>query len=636
MKLPSFIRPLFLLFLFVTFFTAPAFSASPGDVVINEAAFKEAEDWIELYVISAGSYEGLRIYKGTVLKKEFPLITTSSGDYIVLHFGSDTSDESDVTGKGSNGYWDIYTSLSGLTGTDDVIRIQRAGTISISEVDTIDAVIWSNDSGSFTGSEAMADDLVAASHWDTGTAFSTNDSNAWIDSNDISVGKSIGRDASSVDSNSKNDWSIFSSFTPGSVNTVSPTPTPALTPTPTFTPTPTEAVSGELTPTPTPQITLMISFSPPQEVQVDKEYLLTVKLENADANSSYYLKALIGETDNASEMREGKTKSEDKEKWLAWNGTWSKMPILQTNASGVGERVIEIKTDDDIAAGNYFLVIRTRKIDKSTNFDSGAKTLNVTALNSEEPANTENTEEFAEDAENTQDDVTKYENLSTIFIAEAREMEDGEWVQVEGVVTAQPELLGSRVMYIEDESGGIKILLDRKDRDDINLSDMVRITGKLGESFNERYIKVSTASGVEILGQVQLPEASLVQTGEIGEEYEGKLVVISGKVTATSGSVFYLDDGSGGTKIYIKSSTGIEKPKMRKGYYLEIRGICSQYRDGYRILPRYQGDLLVSQDPIQEGSILGTVATLPETGFHTNDFGLIALGIGLILRRLVQ
>jgi len=212
-------------------------------------------------------------------------------------------------------------------------------------------------------------------------------------------------------------------------------------------------------------------------------------------------------------------------------------------------------------------------------------------------------------------------------------MEDGEIVTIEGVVTVEPELLGSRTIYVEDESGGIKILLDTKNRSGIRLGNLVKITGKLGESFNERYIKMAS---IEFLGQGDLPDPPLIKTGEVDEEYEGELIAVNGQVTETSGAVFYLDDGSGGIKVYIKSSTQIEKPKMRTGYYSEVQGICSQYSDYYRILPRYQDDLLVSQNPIEQGSILGAVANLPETGFYINDFGLISLGIGLILRRLLK
>ena len=43
-----------------------------GDVLINEVAFKESNDWIEFYVLQTVNHEGLRVYEGTTLVKEFP------------------------------------------------------------------------------------------------------------------------------------------------------------------------------------------------------------------------------------------------------------------------------------------------------------------------------------------------------------------------------------------------------------------------------------------------------------------------------------------------------------------------------------------------------------------------------------
>ncbi|MBM4402346.1 MAG: lamin tail domain-containing protein [Candidatus Cloacimonetes bacterium] len=151
--------------------------------------------------------------------------------------------------------------------------------------------------------------------------------------------------------NANFDWQETMEQTPEEINViVTPIPTPSPTPTstPTLTPTPTVA------PTPTPQTTLTIAFSPPKEAQIDQEFSLSVSLGNAGPNSSYYLKALIGETSDTSGMREGKTLSEDEQTFLAWNASWNKMPILQTNNNGVGERTIEIKTGENIVAGNIF------------------------------------------------------------------------------------------------------------------------------------------------------------------------------------------------------------------------------------------------------------------------------------------
>ena len=156
--------------------STPSSAIVPGDVLINEVAFKESSDWVEFYVLQAANYEGLRVYEGTKLVKEFPKITASAGDYIVLHFNDLTSDENDTAGKGENGYWDIYTTDTGLTGTDNIVQLKNPSG------DRVDVVIWANDSGKFTGNQTEANGAVSEGHWDAGAVFSnTRDSDAWTD-----------------------------------------------------------------------------------------------------------------------------------------------------------------------------------------------------------------------------------------------------------------------------------------------------------------------------------------------------------------------------------------------------------------------------------------------------------------------
>ncbi|MDZ4225597.1 MAG: OB-fold nucleic acid binding domain-containing protein, partial [Candidatus Andersenbacteria bacterium] len=95
--------------------------------------------------------------------------------------------------------------------------------------------------------------------------------------------------------------------------------------------------------------------------------------------------------------------------------------------------------------------------------------------------------------------------------------------------------------------------------------------------------------------QEDAPEAHQMETGAIGEDTEGWLVTVSGEVVETSGSTFYLDDGSGEVKVYIKPDTGINKPKMKKGMTVTVTGVVSETSSGYRILPRFQEDVIAGQ-----------------------------------------
>lgn len=115
--------------------------------------------------------------------------------------------------------------------------------------------------------------------------------------------------------------------------------------------------------------------------------------------------------------------------------------------------------------------------------------------------------------------------------------------------------------------------------------------GEMSTSLGEWRIKLASASDITKSGEAAKPEPHRVATGEIDEAWEGSLVIIEGSVSSTSGDTFYVDDGSGEVKIFIKKSTKIDKPKMKVGTDVTITGIMSRTNAGYRILPRFQEDV---------------------------------------------
>ncbi len=82
----------------------------------------------------------------------------------------------------------------------------------------------------------------------------------------------------------------------------------------------------------------------------------------------------------------------------------------------------------------------------------------------------------------------------------------------------------------------------------------------------------------------------VIATGEF-RNFENYLVTVTGTVVETSGNTFYLDDGSGKTKVYIQEATGIDKPPMHKGDVFEVTGVVNLYRNSWRILPQKQDDI---------------------------------------------
>jgi len=166
------------------------------------------------------------------------------------------------------------------------------------------------------------------------------------------------------------------------------------------------------------------------------------------------------------------------------------------------------------------------------------------------------------------------------------------------------------------------------------LGDEAEVIGKVSERSGEKKINIKGEEDITVASHKDPLQPKHVKTGEIGEDYEGFLVIISGKIVSTHGSTFYVDDGSEKIKVYIKKSTGIDKPEMHKEDVVTIMGIVSEAYEAYRILPRFQDD-------VKLGKVLGAASEdkLAKTG---TSFWLIIviacliMSLGCLLRFIAR
>ncbi len=203
----------------------------------------------------------------------------------------------------------------------------------------------------------------------------------------------------------------------------------------------------------------------------------------------------------------------------------------------------------------------------------------------------------------------------------------GSRISLTAYATVPPDLLGDNDFYVHDGGEGIKIHCTCSlTSADFNLGDKVKVSSSLEQSDEEKYIKTDA---VEIISKSQTQvETDEIKTGEVTENHEGNLVKLTGLYESSSGDTFYINDGTGSVKVYIKDSTGIVKPTMGGGDLVRVSGLVSQsgyLKDGspnYRVLPRYQGDIEILNDTpssttsgsVGAGEVLGAVTVLPQTG----------------------
>lgn len=206
-----------------------------------------------------------------------------------------------------------------------------------------------------------------------------------------------------------------------------------------------------------------------------------------------------------------------------------------------------------------------------------------------------------------------------VVLADIREEEEGTSVTTEGIVSVPPGILGERILYVA--GSGIQVYKHQGKWPLLKLGDKISVTGTLTSSLGEARLKVSGAEAIKRVVAGEPPAPHVIETGDINEDKEGWLVTIQGEVAQTSGDTFYVDDGSGEVKIYIKETTNIDKPKMKQGVAVTITGVVSETSSGYRILPRFQED-------VRLGRVAG-LTTFPATGY----FLWILLGPALFAGR---
>lgn len=215
--------------------------------------------------------------------------------------------------------------------------------------------------------------------------------------------------------------------------------------------------------------------------------------------------------------------------------------------------------------------------------------------------------------------------VTKVLLKDIRGQTIGTVVETEGVVSVPPGVLGDKIMYVA--GSGIQIYFYQEEYPELEAGNRVKVKGELTTSLGEYRIKLAAADDILVVGEGTMPEPHQARTGEVGEGWEGSLVVVAGRVTRTSGDTFYIDDGSGEIKVFIKATTGIDKPKMKKGAVVTIAGVVSRTNTGYRILPRWQQD-------VRLGLVAG-LASFPGAGWLPGPLGVAGLvaGLALVLAR---
>ncbi len=219
------------------------------------------------------------------------------------------------------------------------------------------------------------------------------------------------------------------------------------------------------------------------------------------------------------------------------------------------------------------------------------------------------------------------EITQTVGLADVQTMETGVLVRIRGVATVAPDLLGARTIFLQSKTGAVSAVL-REGSLKVVMGDEVELTGEVRLSQGRKRISVKP-DGLRVLAQGRAIEPRSVTLDQLSPELADVLVSVNGLISASSGAKFVIDDGTAEGDVYIKSSTGIIKPRSVSGDRLFATGIVSVTTAGIKILPRTIDDLRVERVLGATTSVPAKTTALPTAPPHQNlwYWGLVGLGL---------
>ncbi|MEA1936797.1 MAG: lamin tail domain-containing protein, partial [Patescibacteria group bacterium] len=214
-------------------------------------------------------------------------------------------------------------------------------------------------------------------------------------------------------------------------------------------------------------------------------------------------------------------------------------------------------------------------------------------LSAESVANSNNEDEIEIEIDESdmdiEEDLISEIEYTEITIIEAKKLPRFSEVKITGVVSTPPGIFSDDIFYIT--GSGIQIYGKNIDISKINIGDEIKIAGQISEVGGEKRILLNKAENIKIISSDNLVESRVISIADVGEDNEGYLVTIEGKVAEIKNDVFFLSDKNERIKIYLKPQAGIEKSRIEINKWMAITGQVSRTSAGYRILPRFQADL---------------------------------------------
>jgi len=160
-----------------------------------------------------------------------------------------------------------------------------------------------------------------------------------------------------------------------------------------------------------------------------------------------------------------------------------------------------------------------------------------------------------------------------------------------GAVTVLPGAFSNRIIYIQDDSGGLMVYLWRGQYPALQPGDRVQVQGKTRDYRGQRELSISNPGRITLLGSGPPPDPAFLRTGQVDDGQMGRLLQVAGRVQNVRKYSFELDDGSGPVLIEHPYKAPWQLPALQPGTTVAVTGVVARYKDTLHILPRSPQDI---------------------------------------------
>jgi hypothetical protein len=137
----------------------------------------------------------------------------------------------------------------------------------------------------------------------------------------------------------------------------------------------------------------------------------------------------------------------------------------------------------------------------------------------------------------------------------------------------------------------------------LKIGDQVSVSGTIGGSAADKYLKTKSAADIKIISAGAAIEPEKISLAGFKEENLNKFVQAAGEIQERSATQILLADGTSTIKIYLKNSTGVSAAAFKAGQKITVTGLLSKISGALAIVPRGQFDLAVASSTAETQNI---------------------------------